>query len=287
MGSLESARSIVDCLRALEQASSGLATETIVVDSSSDHTASIVRNEFPGVSFRAMPPGTLTPMLWAEGIRMARGRYVGLTTGHCVVPSEWISALTGALRGSVVGAGGPLALLTKASRLDAAIYFLRYSAFMPSRSDAVSIVHEIAGDNAMYSGDALRRHESTFAGGFWEPEFHKLLRAEGGQLAIVPRASAAFGRSFPLGVISRHRFSHGKRFGSWRVASAQMSAARVILAAPVVPFVLLVRIAARVMRNLSARRDFLGASPIVLWLAACWAAGEAVGAFEARRANRS
>lgn len=287
VGSLESARSIEDCLASIyrnETAATPL--EVIVVDASRDKTARIARDAFPHAHVVQLPPGTLTPVLWAEGIRRASGDCVGLTTGHCIVPSTWVSALSSHLTATCAGAGGPLDLAPDASLVDAAVYFLRYSAFMSGDESHAREVPELPGDNAMYSRPNLERLNGMFAHGFWEPEFHRVLHEEGKTLMLVPAAAASFTRSFPIGVISAHRFAHGRHYGSWRVREGGQSFVRVVLASPLVPFVLAARIARRVLRRPRYRWRFVAASPLVLWLAACWAAGEAAGAMEAPRANR-
>jgi hypothetical protein len=47
-------------------------------------------------------------------------------------------------------------------------------------------VFEIAGDNASYKRDAFLAYSTAWRDGFWEPEFHRLLRAEGKTLAFAP-----------------------------------------------------------------------------------------------------
>jgi len=294
VGTSDAARSVLNCLRSIQASCTGLDTELIVADGSHDATASLVESRFPEVTLIRMAPGTLTPHLWAAGLAKARGRQVAFTTGHSTVPSNWSRALSSAIAPGVAGAGGPLALAADSSLTDAATYFLRYSAFLPSGRVAPHEETEIAGDNAMYRGDDLRQHFATFADGFWEIQFHQLLRGEGKKLVMVPAATIEFGRAFTLRAISAQRFAHGRHFGRWRLNTGREGKARIIAATPIVPLVLLARIARRVVNNgqpqagsvASGRGQqtlarFVTASPLILWLGACWALGEARGAWEA------
>jgi hypothetical protein len=181
------------------------------------------------------------------------------------------------IEAGATGVGGPFDLAPHTSVTDWAVFYLRYSAFLhaPARR---GVATEIAGDNAAYRRDALDRHAASFGEGFWEVDFHHRVRAEGGTLALVPDAAVTFGRSFPFGTILRQRFVHGRHFGAGRVASGARRAWQVVLAAPVVPLVLVRRIAARVLPHPRHRRRFALALPASLALAAAWSAGEAWGA---------
>ncbi len=281
IGSVESERTIRECVSSVVESCSGLDAEIIVVDASRDATAARVRMYFPHVLLIQLPSGTLTPVLWSTGISHARGFRIALTNGHCFVKPEWARDLITALDTGAAGAGGPIELRRGSSMVDRAIYLLRYSAFLPAVESGVSRVLEIAGDNAMYTRAALERHDSTFGNGLWDVELNKLLREEGRELLMVQGAAVSFGASFPLAVVSRHRFAHGRHFGAWRVRENAVSPLRIVVTAPLVPFVLFARIGARVLRHGRHRLDFLVSSVFVLWLAACWAAGEAAGAMDA------
>jgi hypothetical protein len=279
VASIESERRIHECLASIVNASVGRKVEIIVADASRDDSARIVRVAFPSVNLVTLPPGALAPELWAKGLASARGRRVAFTTGHFRVGLRWVSELSAALDAGNAGAGGPLLLDAAASLVDSAIYFLRYSAFLPDDSEAPHGTREIAGDNSMYDRDVLSRHESTISHGFWEVELHERLRSEDLTLATVPSAAISFGSSFPIGVISRHRYAHGKHFGRWRVEKGT-SRARIVLAAPLAPFSMLARTFARVTSSRANVGRMLLSSPIFIWLAACWAAGEVAGAFQ-------
>ena len=260
----------------------------IVADASRDLSASIVRLSFPNIHLVTLPQGALAPDLWAKGFAVAKGRAVAFTTAHCVVPESWVSDLSRALENGSAGAGGPISLDEESSLLDAAIYFLRFSSFLPGSFISPQETREIAGDNSMYSRSVLDENSSSFANGFWEVELHDNLRSQGKRLSMVPSATVSFGRSFPLAVISRQRFAHGKHFGRWR-RSTGTSALRIILVSPVVPAVMLARALRRVVSARASVGRLIMCSPIYLWLAACWAFGEAVGASQQtseRNANR-
>lgn len=283
----EASRSIEACLDHVEAACAGLQAEVIVVDASSDDTADRVSRTARPITLLRCVPGTLTPRLWAEGYRRSTGRRVAFTTGHCLVSRGWATALMAALDAGAAGAGGALTRAEGISALDRAVYYLRYSAFMPETLGMGRTSGEVAGDNAMYARDWLNRHTDTMADGFWEVDFHRRVRAAGGWLAAVPTAVVAFTRSFPAPTILRHRFRHGSHFGAGRVAGGTRSVWQVVLASPLVPLVLAARVARRVIGIPRERWPFATALPWFVVLGAAWAAGEAWGAITAgRRAVR-
>jgi hypothetical protein len=277
---VEASRSVDRCLSALEEACAGLQAQLILADASRDGTAALVRARWSAVEILQFPPGTLVPQLWAAGLGLARGRVVAFTIGHMAVTRTWARALVDGLE-DAAGIGGPLILDDDARMVDRAIFYLRYSAFLPSQLPDGPVAGEIAGDNAAYTRASLARHMSSLDDGFWEVEFHRRLRADGGNLKATTQATASFTRSAPFWCIAWHRYAHGRHFGASRVAQGS-SPLRIVGAAPLVPLILAWRAAGRAFQDREHRRCFLIALPLFLALAAGWAAGEAWGALTGR-----
>lgn len=278
VGSVESARSIDLCLASIGAACTGLRVEVLVLDASRDDTADRAERHPIGARVVRRPAGTLTPELWAEGFRLSSGRAVAFTTGHCIVPTTWAHALLHGLAHGDAGVGGAIAVRGGTSIVDWAVFYLRYSAYLDAGRDGRRVVKDILGDNAAYRRDALERHRASFAHGFWELDFHERLKGEGETVAFVPGADVAFGPSFPFASILAHRFAHGRHYGAWRVATGARPAWAILLGAPLVPALLLARIAARVLPRPAHRVRFAAAAPVLLALGVAWAAGEALGA---------
>ena len=286
IGSVDAECAIRACIASVIESCRGIDTEIILVDASRDGTADSARANFPDVQVIEMPADTLVPRLWSEGIRRAHGEKVALLTAHCEVDAHWARELAAAIDAGAAGAGGPIALAQDASRVDEAIYFSRYSAFLPSSFSGVSRVRDIAGDNAMYNGAVLRRHLASFNDGFWEVEFHDTIRREGEYLVMSAAAPVTFGHVSTLDTVLRHRFLHGRHFGAWRVARRRSDAASVIIGGPFVPLVLFQRIARRAWKSSAYRKRFISASPLILRLTAQWSLGELLGAFDALNSSR-
>lgn len=278
LASIESERNLAGALEALREACREVLSEIIVVDASTDESSRIAEASHVPSLVLERDPGTIAPYLWADGIRRSRGRWIALTTGHCVVPPDWARSLISVLEGEVDAVGAGLVPLEECRATDLAVFFLRYHGFLPLTRGEARPAHEVPGDNAAYPGDALRALVASEDVGFFEVEHHATLRRDGRPIFAVPAATAGFGRSFPLGTILMHRFLHGRQFGAHRTRVGGESIASLLCKTPLVPVVLLSR-AWRSLRVMPELRPSLIASSIhFLLLASAWALGEATGA---------
>ena len=278
IASVESAHSMDACVRSVRDSLEGTRFELLVVDASRDRSAEIAENQLGRPAVIRCAPGTLTPELWAIGISRSTGRIIALTTGHFVVERTWAASLTSAVAGGHVGAAGFMDLAPEATATDCAVFYLRYAGFLDDGQRTPRDVSGIPADNAAYDGDALRRFVAETGDGFWEVDFHRRVRAQGGRLATVPGATARYGRSFPFPTIANHRFHHGRHAGAWRVSQRERSVPAMVAATPLVPFVLAARAWRHTRPGTAHRRRFVRALPMFLALATAWAIGEAVGA---------
>jgi glycosyltransferase involved in cell wall biosynthesis len=278
VGCLDGAATIRACLTALQAACAGIDAEILVADASADDSARIARESLPAARVLSLPPGALVPSLWGAGLREARGRVVAFTIAQCVVDPGWARALLEGIRGGAAGVGGRLGGRSGTSATGRATFYLRYSAWL-SIPDGPAV--EIPGDNAAYDHEALRSVRDASGAPFWEVEAHARFRAAGRRLVVHPGATAWFTDDTALATMAARRFAHGRHSGSFRVRSGIRTRWQMVLGAPLVPFVLLVRVARRVARAPGHRTGFASSAGAFLVLAAAWAAGEAIGGFTA------
>jgi len=279
VASVEAAHTLAQALDAFSATCKHIAHEIIVVDASKDTSAKVAREHRSSPQVVEYPPDTLVPHLWADGIRRSRGRWVALSTGHCVVPLPWATSLIAALDDGSRGAGAGLLPLPHIRAVDRAVFFLRYSGFLEQTRGETRPAADIPGDNAAYRGDEIRSFVASGVDGFWELEYHEVIaEANDGGLVAVPAATAGFGIAFPFLTILRHRFDHGRHFGAWRATEGGEGRLRVLLPSPLVPLVLLRRTFARVRAFPELRGELIQALMPFLILAGAWAAGEGLGA---------
>jgi hypothetical protein len=278
VGSQDAARTIRECLSALEAACEGIDAEILVADASTDESARLARATLPQVRVLSAPVGTLVPALWGAGLREARGRVVAFTIAQCVVERQWARALLDGIGAGAAGVGGRLGVRREASATARATFYLRYSAWL-SAPDGPA--HEIAGDNAAYDRESLLSVRESSGAPFWEVEAHARLRAAGRTLAIHPGATAWFNDDTALATMAARRFAHGRHSGSFRVKNGIRTRWQMVLGAPLVPLVLLLRVGRRVARAPGHMMGFLSSLGAFFVLATAWAAGEAIGGITA------
>ena len=229
------------------------------------------------VRWLACPETLLIPELWSRGMAHAAGRHVAITTAHFEPAPDWVSAVRAAhARLDAAGIGGPIDPPRDGSAKDWATYFLRYSNTFHLAGEQT--VRDIPGDNASYDATALQRHWAAIARGFWEPDFHRLVLAEGRTLAWVPAMRVTQRASYPFGAFCRQRLLHGREFGSSRVRdkASGVRLARLALS-PLIPFVFLLKIAARVAGSRRDLAPFVYSLPVLFVFVLVWALGEAWG----------
>jgi hypothetical protein len=266
---------------AVEQSCAGLSAELIVVRAGREGFGGVPRGGFTEVTTKQCPKDALTPVMWGEGVRLARGRLVAFTTDQLRVSPGWARSLLIAASDGVAGVAGPIDLGPKTGVTTAAAYFLRFSAFAPERWPKAASARDIPGDNAAYLREAVMRQADLLHDGFWEVEFHRRFEREGLTLRMTPDARATFVGPVAFGAMLRGRFRHGKEFGISRVRRHGESRAKLLLAAPLVPFVLMARIGKRAAAVPRTRGRFLAALMPLGVLAGSWAVGEAAGALHA------
>lgn len=267
-----------ECLAALRRSCEGIDAEIIVVDASPERIGASLCTQYPEVRLLTMPEGTLVPLLWGAGLREARGRVVAFTIGQCVVERTWARAMLEGLAAGASGAGGRFALLRGSGATVRATFYLRYSAWLAAPAGPA---REIAGDNAAYDHESLRAAQRKQDSGFWEVDVHARFRELGKGLAVVEHATASFGGKMTLGAMAARRFAHGRHSGAFRVEQGIRTRWQMLLGAPLVPAVLLLRVARRVARVPGHWPSFLTSTGAFLVLATAWAAGEAIGAWTA------
>jgi len=125
---------IASCLESILRATRSRCCEIIVVESSADGAADIVRSGFPEVRLVESPHRLSAGAARNEGFRHARGRFVLCVDQDCNVPDDWVERLVGLLdREGVAAAGGSIAVANPWNIPGWCVYFLEFFTHFPGR----------------------------------------------------------------------------------------------------------------------------------------------------------
>jgi hypothetical protein len=264
------------CLEALEPQRQGVEVRV--------HEGSLsppeLRERFPWATFTTTP-GALVPHHWRDGIDAASGEIVALTISQMVPAPDWITQIRRELDASDV-IGGAIDPGEGLRLVDWAEYFCRYSRDLrpfPERE-----TFDLPGDNAAYRRARLETVRDTYRDGFWEPQVHRRLAAEGVALRQTPAIVVRQGRSAGFRAFVSQRWRHGRAFGRQR--GARFSAGRTVLAvltSPVVPILMTWRVTRLVLAKRRARGRLFTALPVLLAFNVTWAVAEALGHVDSLR----
>jgi hypothetical protein len=273
IGASASESSLANCLAALEP--QRRRAQIMVVEAQPSDAS--LRRRFPWAEFHERP-GALVPELWRDGIERARGRIVALTIAQMIPAADWVDAIIREHeRHDAVG--GAIDPGPQLRRVDWAEYFCRYARDMPPFEAADR--DDVAGDNASYKRALLVEEWEHLRDGFWEPVIHPVLQRRGVGLWHTPVMLVRQGRSYGFGAFARQRTKHGRLYPRQRGGDfTKVRHAVGVLVAPVVPFLMTMRVLQKVFAKKRHRAQALASLPIIFALNVVWAFAEARGHLE-------
>jgi glycosyltransferase involved in cell wall biosynthesis len=268
---------IDSCLASLQAQSGTPDVEVIVVACGPAGHAARIRAAHPWVEVVHVAERESVPKLRRRGALQARGELVGVIEEHCLAAPDWIARLTEAHASGDFGAvGGPVVDNGYDRVRDWAVYFLEYNISLPpAPSGEVAFLN---GANVAYRRSVLTGHEQLLSDGYWEATLHPVLLEEGVKLLSVPDMVVRHRGPFDFGYYLRQRYWFSRAFAGAR--ALRMPLARrlgYLVAAPIVPFLLLGRMSVRVWRKRCRRSQYARALPLLLPALAVYVAGEWAG----------
>jgi len=254
--------------------------EVIVVDSSDDGTAAIIRQEFSQARLLRLERRTSSGGARNHGVGSAKGAYVALTDADCIVARDWLRRLHQRHQEADYAAvGGSIANGTPRSRLGSADYLLAFSEFLPQSPER--LVSNIPTCNICYPRRVLdgARFDVGPQGAFLTSDDRILnweLFRRGDRLLFDPAIQVVHINRTRLRAFLSHQHVLG-RSSCWarkRTDLPGRTFLRYPLLGPVIPSLRIARLIARLSRaERSAALRFLGLFPLIFMGATAWAAG--------------
>jgi hypothetical protein len=233
-----------------------------------------LRDRFPWARFVEVP-GALVPELWREGIDRSTRDIVALTIAQMTPAADWIETIRGEQR-RVEVVGGAIEPGRGLRISDWAEYFCRYANDMLPFAPRTNL--NLPGDNAAYRRELLEANRDLYRDGFWEPVVHRKLAADGAVCWHSPALVVRQGRSFGWTAFMQQRLAHGRKHGHQRGEHFTPARNAIgLLGAPLVPFLMTLR----VLRQVNAKRRWrlraFVALPVIFSFNLAWAYAEALG----------
>ena len=267
---------IDECLTALERQRGDIDAEIVVADRCGDGTSRHIRKKFPHVKLLEFSERLSIPELRAIGMSHATGDIITVTEDHCMAREDWYLEILKAHESAYAAVGGAVENGSDHRILDWAVYLCEYSHVMLPIPDGE--VDGIAGNNASYRRDVLDQVGESVKRNYWESFLHEELKKNGVQFLSAPSIVVDHKKEFGFLYFLRQRYHYSRSFAGMR--RTRMSIPKrvfYIVGSPLLPFLLIGRIAFRVFRKKRHYKEFLLSFPVLSIFMASYAFGEFVG----------
>jgi hypothetical protein len=265
------------CLASFEADARALGAEVVVSCARPPAEMAWLAQDFPWVRLVHAPDLHKVPALRRRGLEVTGADLVALIEEHCSAGPGWLArALAAHGQGDYGAVGGPVADHDYDRLRDWAVYFCEYNGAMPPVPAGET--GDLNDANIVYRRRVLEDHLALLDDGYWPMTLHPTLLAEGVRLLAVPDMVVHHRGPFDFGYYLRQRFLFSRAFAGVRAAS-QSSGRRLayLVGAPLVPAMLLARMAGRVWRKRRRVREFALSLPLTLPALVVLVAGEWVG----------
>ena len=278
ISSYNSIVTIVRCLQSLEHQvrQCSLPVEVILVDSSVDGTARLVAERFPWVRLFAYGERKYPGDARNLGVLQATGGLLAFIDADCVADDHWLSEILKADAAGHLAFGGSVDNGNPDSYVGWAYYFCEFTRWAPG--SAAGEMNEIPTCCLAVKRSVFNKFGPFLEGRYCsDTDFNWKLTRAGHRPVFIPAIRVAHLSLEKLGQFLAHEAEHGRAFGELRIAAEEFSRARLwlyVLGAPLLPGVLLARMARRVVANQIYVRRFWAALPAVILGKLAWGWGE-------------
>lgn len=269
---------IVRCLEALSRQDC-TDFEIIVVDSSTDGTANLVAEHFPRVRLLREKMRRYPGDARNIGVRSAAADILAFTDADAVAAPDWVGKLLKAHRDPAPLIGGSVGVANPQRLVSWAAYFCEFSNVMPAGLPR----HGVETPTVCFS---MKRRLFEQYGPFLEGSYcsdtaFQWHAIEGGYPTLfLPEVRVDHINIDHLRRFVCKQYMHGRTFAQVRVRTRRLPKWQVMLlmaGAPLLPGLLVWRIARNVLQARMWRMRFAVASPLVLLGMTAWSAGECAG----------
>lgn len=276
VASLNGAGSLADCITSFVRQPRGNEIEVVVAESSDNDMAAKICSQYANVRLFHFAERRSIPELRATGLLNARGEILAMTEDHCLADAHWVENILHAHESPSLVIGGAVENAATERLIDWAVYFCEYGRYMLPVAAGPTV--DLPGPNVSYKRMALDYFRDLLAPASWEPFWHWRLVSRGITLINDPSLVVYHCKNFTLRGFLDERYYYARSFAGRRVEGApRHKRALFILAAPLLPPLLLGRIVGRVLRKGRHRRELFLSLPYIILFTLSWSLGELIG----------
>jgi glycosyltransferase involved in cell wall biosynthesis len=253
--------------------------EVIVVDSSFDRTAEIIKQNYPWVKLYTFPERKFCGDARNIGISKARGDIIAFFDADCIAESNWVEEILKAHQmphlviGGVVGNGNPESLVSWA------YYFCECNLYMPNTKQRE--VDDLPGLTVSYKKKVFEEYDHFVEGVYGsDTELNARIRKDGHRLLCIPSILVYHIYLGNLKEFLKHEYIHGQSYARMRVETAYFSRLKRFCYAVCFPLIaakLFLRAGLLNMKNQIYLPHYLKSLPLIASGFFFWSLGEAVG----------
>jgi glycosyltransferase involved in cell wall biosynthesis len=280
IASYNSQNTIQKCLESLENQIAGEIFEVIVVDSSTDNTASLVAEKFPQVKLYKFSERKFPGDARNIGVSKAEGEILAFTDADCFVESDWVNKIIEAHQktehpviGGAVDNGNP------ESYIGWGYYFCEFSQWIPQSQNCYLV--DIPTTCLSPKRWAFEKYGPFLEGIYCsDTAFNWSLEKAGYKPLFVPSIKVAHINIEDLKDFWQRKVRHGRYFANVRVSLKNFSQWQIFLyitISPLLPFLLFCRRMMNVVSKGTYIKEFILASPLVFFGLLGWSYGEFLG----------
>ena len=284
--SYNSETTIVRCLQAVTQQHFSEPYEVIVIDSSTDMTPEIIRQQFPQVTLIHLKERIDAGTARNIGIRRSQGEIICLIDSDCIADPDWLRNIVDAHKGDYTAVGGAILNGNPDNLIGWAGYLAEFREFFPFHPQQP--MRHIASCNISYKRSVFERY-GRFLPDYYPQEdlvFNLQLDKNHDMILFDPAVKVAHINKTSIKHFFIHQYRIGcitsqvlKHFPILRGHSIARSRILTILAAPFLPCAKFLNTFRVSMMSREYVRHFLYVSPLLFVGLLVWGIGCVRGAF--------
>jgi len=265
IASYNARRTIEMCLDSLRRQKSSRSFETILVDSSTDGTANLVRHRYPEVRLITSRSRLFCGSARNVALKVAQAPIVAFLDADCFVEQGWVDAVLAAQSPPHFLVSGVVLNGTPDRRVAWAYYFCEFSHWLPG--GATREICEAAGCCLSFQREAYETYgpflEGTYSS---DTAFHWRVWRDGHKVYLDPAIRVFHRTQYTvreyLSHVAYHRWCYA-RVKRRETGLGLLARLAHVLLTPMLPFLLLMVIGTRVIISRRFFHEFLGCLPLL------------------------